>query len=315
MILVTGATGFVGTALLDELARREMDVRAAHRSNSFQAPNPVKQFKLQDLDSSTDWFRALEGIDTVIHAAARAHVMNDSVSDPLSEFRKVNTEGTMNLARQAATADVKRFIFISSIKVNGEMTAPGKPFTADDDPAPEDPYGISKWEAEVGLRRLAAESDLKVVILRPPLVYGPEVKGNFLSLIRWVSKGLPLPLGSVHNQRSLVALDNLVDLIITCIEHTAAANQTFLVADGEDLSTEELIQRMGKAFGKKPRLLPCPVSLLNAAASLVGKKKVAQRLLGSLQVDVSKTRNQLGWTQPITVDEGLKRVAEYFINY
>ncbi|AEY02316.1 NAD-dependent epimerase/dehydratase [Oceanimonas sp. GK1] len=233
--------------------------------------------------------------------------MKDEVADPLAEYRKVNVEGTLNLARQAAVAGLKRFIFISSIKVNGEQTLLGKPFTADDAAAPEDAYGMSKWEAEQGLRQLAAETGMEVVIIRPPLVYGPGVKGNFASMIKLVEKGLPLPLGAIHNRRSLVALDNLVDLIITCIDHPGAANQVFLAGDGEDVSTTELLRGVANAAGKPCRLLPVPAGLLQLGATALGKKAVAQRLLGSLQVDISKARNLLGWTPPLSVEQGLKR--------
>ena len=308
MKLVTGANGFLGSAVLTALEKSDIPVRGAVRNLARS------HVAVGDIGADTNWKSALEGVDTIVHTAARVHVVNDSATDPLAEFRKVNTEGTLNLAKQAASAKVKRFVFISSIKVNGESTVLGKPFTADDEPAPEDPYGISKWETEIGLRQLEAETDMEVVVIRPPLVYGPGVKGNFNSLIRWVNSGLPLPLGSVHNKRSMVALDNLVDLIVTCVEHPAAANQTFLVGDGEDLSIAELLKRTGMALGKNARLFPFPVSLLNTAALLLGKKDVALRLLGSLQVDVSKTRTQLDWEPPISVDEGLNRVAEAFTN-
>ena len=238
--------------------------------------------------------------------------MNDSAKGSLNEFRKVNVEGTLNLARQAADAQAKRFIFISSIKVNGESTDPGKPFTVEDQPNPMDPYGISKWETEVGLHQVAKETGLEVVVIRPPLVYGPGVRANFLRMMRWINSGAPLPLGAIHNKRSLVALDNLVDLIVTCIEHPAAANQTFLAGDGEDLSTTELLQRIGKALGKPARLIPFPASMLTFVASLLGKWDVAHRLCGSLQVDISKARTLLGWEPPVSLDEGLRKVAEDF---
>jgi nucleoside-diphosphate-sugar epimerase len=261
----------------------------------------------REVDGLTAWADLLLGQDVVIHTAARAHVMEDEVADALAEYRRVNVDGTLNLARQAAAAGVKRFIFISSIKVNGEQTPLGQPFTADDTPAPEDAYGISKWEAEQGLLQLASETDMEVVIIRPPLVYGPGVKGNFANMIKLVSKGLPLPLGAIHNQRSLVALDNLVDLIVTCIDHPAAANQVFLAGDGQDLSTTRLLRCVARALGKPSRLIPVPASFLKLAAALLGKKAVAQRLLGSLQLDISKARHLLGWTPPITVEEGFRR--------
>jgi len=233
--------------------------------------------------------------------------MNDEVAEPLAAFREVNVQGTLNLACQAAAVGVKRFIFISSIKVNGEQTRLGQSFFSHDDPSPEDFYGISKHEAEQGLRELAAETGMEVVIIRPPLVYGPSVKGNFASMIKLVGKGLPLPLGAVHNKRSLVALDNLVDLIITCIDHPGAANETFLVSDGEDLSTTQLLQGVAAAMGKPSRLIPVPAGLLQFGATLLGKKAMAQRLLGSLQVDISHTRKCLNWTPPLTVKQGLQR--------
>ena len=267
-----------------------------------------------DIGPDTNWETALEGVDTIVHTAARVHVMKDSTKDPLREFRKVNLEGTLSLGRQAAYASVKRFIFISSIKVNGESTASGKPFSANDLPDPADPYGISKWETEVGLHQLAKETGMEIVIVRPPLIYGPGVKANFLRMMRWVNNGVPLPLGAIHNKRSLVALDNLVDLIITCVEHPAAANQTFLAGDDEDLSTTELLQCMGNALGKPARLIPFPAGLLTLAAFLLGKRDVAQRLCGSLQVDISKARELLGWSPPVSVEDGLRKTAEDFTN-
>ena len=247
----------------------------------------------------------------MIHTAARVHVMHDAATDPLSEYRRVNVQGTLHFARQAAAAGVKRFVFLSSIKVNGEATQVGQTFMADDAPAPQDPYGISKMEAEAGLREISAQTGMDVVIIRPPLVYGSGVKANFAAMMRWLSCGVPLPLGAItHNRRSLVALDNLVDLIVTCITHPAAANQTFLVSDGEDLSTTDLLRRMGQALGKPARLLPVPPALLKLGAALLGKPELAQRLCGSLQVDISKTRQLLGWCPPLSVDEGLRRAAK-----
>lgn len=306
-ILLTGSTGFVGTRLTGEINRLggHSLTCAVRQLGSAECE---REFLVSDIDANTDWSSALDGQQqVVIHSAARAHIMKDEVSDPLSEYRRVNVEGTLNLARQAAKAEVKRFIYISSIKVNGEQTPLDKPFTAENLPAPEDSYGISKLEAERGLRKIATETDMEVVIIRPPLVYGPGVKGNFAQMIKLVDKGIPLPLGAVQNRRSLVALDNLVDLIITCVVHPAAANQVFLAGDGEDLSTTELLRRVGKAMGKPVRLVPVPVGLLMLGATLLGKKSVAQRLLGSLQVDISKARELLGWEPPLLVDEGLRR--------
>lgn len=312
-VLVTGATGFVGHALALNLIHREFSVVASVRRISTELPAETCQEVVGELGANTDWSSALSAIDVVIHTAARVHVMNDSSVDPLAEFRKVNLEGTMALARQAVQAGVKRFIFISSIKVNGEETIPGKPFTADDLPAPVDPYGISKAETEQALLALAASTGLEVVIIRPVLVYGPGVKANFQSLMKWLSKGLPLPLGLIRNRRSLVSLDNLVDLILTCIDHPAAVNQVFLVSDGEDLSTTELLQRVAKALGVPARLLPVPAGLIKVAAGLVGKHSISQRLLGSLQVDISKTCELLDWVPPVSVDAALKKTAQSFL--
>ena len=305
-MLLTGGTGFLGNRLVTTLqSKPNLNLSVAVRSH---AGIPFARIvKIASLDANTDWSNALADQCIVIHTAARAHIMKDEVADPLAEYRRVNVDGTLNLARQAVVAGVKRFIFISSIKVNGEQTLLDKPFTADDIAAPEDAYGISKWEAECGLQQLATETGMEVVIIRPPLVYGRGVKGNFLSMFRVVEKTLPLPLGAIHNQRSLVSLDNLVDLIVTCIDHPAAANQTFLVSDGEDLSTTELLRRLGQAMGKPTRLLPVPAPMLQLGATLLGKKAVAQKLLGSLQVDISATCSTLGWHPPVSVDEGLRR--------
>lgn len=267
-----------------------------------------------DLGPETDWWQPVSGVDVVIHTAARVHMMHEPAADLLAEYRRVNVQGTLNLARQAAAAKVRRFIFLSSIKVNGEETASGVPFKADDVPAPADGYGVSKREAEDGLRKLASETGMEIVVIRPPLVYGPGVKANFLSMMRWLSKGVPLPFGAVRNKRSLVALDNLVDLLVACINHPAAANQTFLVSDGEDLSTTELLSRTGAALGKPARLIPVPVSILTAAAFLAGKREIARRLCSSLQVDISKTRDLLGWVPPVSVDEALRATARHFLN-
>ena len=248
----------------------------------------------------------------MVHTAARVHLLRDGAADPLAAFRRVNVQGTLDLAQQAAAAGVRRLVFISSVKVHGETTALGTPYFADDAPAPRDAYGSSKMEAEDGLRSIAATSGMEVVIIRPPLVYGPGVKANFQVMLRWLSRGMPLPLGAIHNQRSLVALDNLVDLIVTCTHHPAAANQTFLVSDGEDMSTTQLLRRLGQAMGRPARLIPVPPALLKAGAAMLGKPGLAQRLCGSLQVDITKTRQLLGWSPPISVDEGLRRAAKGF---
>lgn len=309
-VLVTGATGFVGNALISALQAQAYDVAGSVRTPLAKTTTYIH---VGELGPGTKWDAAVQGRQVVVHTAARVHIMNEQAADPLASFRRANVDGTLRLARQAAEAGVRRFIYLSSIKVNGEGTQLGKPFTAEDPPAPIDPYGISKREAEEGLRSIAAESGMEVVIVRPPLVYGPGVKANFLDMMCWLYKGIPLPLGTVNNRRSLVALDNLVDLIIRCIDHPAAANQTFLAGDGEDLSTTELLRRMGAALGRPARLLPLPPALLQAGAAMLGKRSVAQRLLGSLQVDISKTRTQLGWDPPVSVDEALRKTAAHFL--
>jgi nucleoside-diphosphate-sugar epimerase len=315
MILLTGATGFVGGALVRQLAADCLSngVVAAVRRKAESLPEAVRQISVGDLLPTTDWGSALQGVNVVVHCAARVHVMQDDATDPLQAHRMVNVSGTCNLARQAVAAGVCRFVYISSIKVNGEFTDAGRPFTVDDAPAPEDPYGVSKHEAELALRQIAAETGMEVVIIRPPLVYGPGVKANFESMIRWLSFGIPLPLaGITQNRRSLVALDNLVDLIVTCLSHPSAANQTFMVSDGEDLSTADLLRRMGAAIGHPVRLFYMPPSVLKLGALVVNKPGIHQRLCGSLQLDITKTRQLLGWTPPVSVDEGLRRVAEGF---
>jgi nucleoside-diphosphate-sugar epimerase len=312
-ILVTGSTGFVGRALIDKLLSDSgHGLRAVTRNSIDTSFGAVETVEVKDLSSSTDWTIALKKVDVVIHLAARVHVMNDMSLDPLTEFREVNVEGTLNLARQAVAAGVKRFIFISSIKVNGELTQLGHPFKADDAPAPIDPYGISKMEAEHGLQILAAKTGMEVVIIRPVLVYGPRVKANFFNMMKWLNRSIPLPLGAIHNKRSLVAIENLVDLINTCVSHPKAANQIFLVSDGNDLSTSELLRFMAVALRKSLVLLPVPSVVLEVFASLFGKRAVCQRLCGSLQVDISKTQLLLNWIPPVSVDEALAKTARYF---
>ena len=287
--MLTGATGFIGKALLECLVTdTSYTPVAAIRGNYIDFPYNVPSIPIGDISPVTDWSEALSGTEFVIHTAGRAHVLKETADNPLVEYRRINTECTLNLARQAANLGIRRFVFISSIGVNGNYNI--RPFTEQDIPNPVEPYAISKLEAEQGLREIAAETGMDVVIIRPPLVYGPEAPGNFGRLMRVVYKGIPLPLGAIHNKRSFVALDNLVDLIVTCIEHPAAANQTFLAGDGEDLSTTDLLRRIGEALGKPARLIPVPARLLMAAAAMLGKRDVAQRLLVSLQVDISKTR-------------------------
>lgn len=311
-VLITGANGFVGSALCERLSKARLSVRCAVRKQTM-AQDRNREIVVGSLSSETDWAVALREVDQVVHLAARVHIMNDKSTDPLAEFRRVNVEATVNLARQAASARVSRFVFMSSIKVNGEFTEPGRPFTADDVPNPEDPYGMSKCEAEKLLREISASTGMEVVIIRPPLVYGPGVKANFESIMRWLACGLPIPLAAAtENRRSLVALDNLVDLIVTCLNHPAAANQTFLVSDGEDLSTAQLFKRMGAAMGHSARLFYLPLVLLKLGAIVLNKPSIYQRLCGSLQLDIAKTIQLLDWTPPVSVDEELRRAAESF---
>lgn len=312
-VLVTGASGFVGRALV----RRLGDMAGVHVVAAMRRPGavtlgggPSTSVMCVGAESpldQVDWSSALGGVDGVVHLAARVHMLRDESADPLAACRAANVAGTLNLARQCVQAGVKRFVFLSSIKVNGEATRPGQRFEEWDAPAPRDAYAISKLEAEQGLHELSAQSGMEVVIIRPPLVYGRGVKANFAALVRGVQRGWPLPLGAICNQRSLVALDNLVDLIAVCLVHPGAANETFLVSDGQDLSTPDLIRGIAHAVGAKPRLLRVPVWALRAVASLLGKRDAMQRLCGDLQVDIDKARRLLGWIPPVSVDEGLRR--------
>lgn len=302
-VLLTGAAGFIGKHLHLQLRQQGFNVSSVGRVKNAQT---MISHEVASIDQHTEWSEALNDIDVVIHLAARVHVMKDESKAPLLAYREINVEATLNLARQAAHAKVKRFIFMSSIKVNGEQTTVGRPFTAEDIPAPEDAYGISKMEAEQGLLMLAKDTGMEVVIIRPPLVYGPGVKGNFSTMIKLLQTGLPLPFGAIANQRSLVAIDNLIHLIMVCINHPAAANQVFLVSDGEDLSTTDLLRRLALAAGVSSRLIPFPTAWVNFVFTILGKKMMAGRILGSLQVDISKTREVLGWQPPVTVDQGLR---------
>ena len=309
MFLITGVTGFVGNSLANRLLSDDESqlLVVASRKGLQWWPDRVLPVATGDLSQSIDWFCALDGVSVVVHRAARVKVMQDTEADPLTAFRAVNVDSTLNLARQAAAVGVKRFVFISSVKVNGESTLPGRAFTEADLSNPKDAYGQSKFEAEQGLHQVSADTGMEVVIIRPPLVYGPGVKANFAALIRAVQRGWPLPLGSVHNLRSFVGLDNLVDFIVTCITNPQAANQTFLVSDGQDLSTTELVRVMARAAGVSARLLPVSVWALRAGASLLGKDDAVQRLCGNLQVDITKARSLLGWVPPVSVEEGLRR--------
>ncbi|MFW3895899.1 UDP-glucose 4-epimerase family protein [Pseudomonas bharatica] len=312
-VLLTGASGFVGKAVMERMSKDGTELIVPLRRPAAQLPVGVSSYIFDDLADERAWPQDQNSVDTVIHCASRVHVMNEVAADPLAEFRKVNVQSTLAFAQRAARAGVKRFIFISSIKVNGEGTSQGRPYRADDTPAPSDPYGVSKQEAEEQLRQLGADTGMEIVIIRPVLVYGPGVKANFLNMMRWLDKGVPLPFGAIHNKRSLVALENLVDLIAVCARHPGAANQTFMVSDGHDVSTTELLKSMGRALGRPARLLPVPSSLLVMAANLLGKRSLSQRLCGSLQVDISETRRRLDWTPPVSLEKALSDAAEYYL--
>jgi len=313
-ILLTGANGFIGSAIASAVVSQGHDLRllVRRKTKRFSYPVAQSQCDLENLDDlATEVFL---NTDCVIHSAARAHVMNECSLDPLSEYRKSNRDMTINLAKLASKYGVKRFIYLSSIKVNGEQTEPGSAFQADDVFSSGDPYAVSKYEAEVGILKIARDSGMEVVIIRPPLVYGPKVKANFASMISWVKKGIPLPFGSVDNKRSLVALDNLVDFILLCADREKspkAANQVFLVSDGQDVSTTTLLSKVGRAYGARARLLPVPVSFMRLAAKLLGKGNIADRLFGNLQVDSRKARELLGWKPVITMDKQLRKMAKF----
>jgi nucleoside-diphosphate-sugar epimerase len=312
-VLVTGASGFVGKALCSALLAEGVSVRAAVRSsNSISAIAGLQVAAVGEIGAQTDWSAALADVDCLIHCAARAHVMQETEADALAAYRAVNVAGTQRLAEQAAAMGVRRLVFLSSIKVNGEQTALGAPFLFSDTPAPEDPYGVSKWEAEQALWDVSARRGLELVVVRSPLVYGPGVKGNLLRLLRWVARGVPLPLRAVNNQRSLVGLSNLVDLLLRCAEHPAAAGQTFLASDGHDLSIPQLIRLMAVGMNRPARLLPVPVALLQAGGSLLGKRGEIDRLVGSLQVDSGYTQAQLGWAPPVSVADGVREMARWY---
>ena len=313
-VLVTGANGFVGNRLCRVLHEKGYIIRAAFRQVVPTINCCIRdRVAIGDISLGTNWEKSLHNMDCIVHLAARVHVMQDSTIDPLAEYRKINVDATLNLARQAAQTGVRRFIFLSTIKVNGEQTLPGKPFTEKDVPEPRDPYSISKYEAEKQLQELADETGMEMVIIRPVLVYGPGVKGNFASMMHYLRKGVPLPFGAIHNRRSLVALDNLVDLIFICIEHSAAANQVFLVSDGNDVSTTELFKQMAEALNLSSRLIPIPERLLMLGATILGKQAFALRLLGSLQVDISKAVDLLEWNPPVRMKEALRETARHFL--
>ncbi len=311
-VLVTGASGFVGQAVCSSLLSRGVTVLAAARSELQPAPGQGT-VRLSEMSGSTDWSKVLDGVEGIIHLAARVHVMKETAADPWREFLISNVEATRRLAEQAAEAGVRRLVFISSVKVNGEQTAPGHPFTTEDEPAPGDAYGASKLLAEEALADVAARTGLEVVGIRPPLVYGPGVKGNFLTLLKACRRRLPLPLGGIDNRRSLVYLGNLVDALLRALDHPAAPGNTYLVRDGEDLSTPQLVRRLSAALGVQPRLLPAPLGLMRAAAGVIGRRGAVERLTSSLQVDDSALREDLGWAPPFTVDQGLALTARWAV--
>lgn len=334
-ILVTGASGFVGSATCAWLVAQGLAVVGAVRQLPTRPLAGVDYRSVGDLDAGTDWRDTLAGVDAVVHCAARVHVMRETATDPLAAFRSANVAGTEQLARQAAAAGVKRLVFISSIKVNGEETAPPLPnplprgerelaisltrgtrgnFREDDAPAPQDSYGQTKWEAEAMLARVAQETGLEVVVVRPPLVYGPGVKGNLARLLSWVERGVPLPLAGIRNARSLIGIDNLASALHACLTHRAATGRTYLVRDGEDVSTPELVRRLGQHLGKPARLFALPAPLLEGLAGLAGRRADVQRLTGSLIVDDSLIRRELGWVPPRTLDEGLAQMARAWLD-
>lgn len=309
-ILLTGSSGFVGAALAKSIRASHFGLVAPTRTGSVSDNNdlPARLAKtMGEINAATDWGRFLNGVETVVHCAAASEVIKNPDTKQLHALRSVNVEGTLNLACQAASSGVKRLVFLSSIKVNGDTTGPGTPFTYDDSPLPVDVYGLSKLEAERGLQHIARDTGMEFVIIRSPLIYGPGVKGNFAMLIKLVEYGVPLPLSNIRNQRSFIGIDNLVDLVTTCISHPKAANQILLASDDQDLSIKELLHGIAQVIGKPSRLFPCPPRVLAAAAKIIGKASLAQRLLGSLQVDVSRTKHLLEWVPPVDVKEGLSR--------
>jgi len=313
LVVVTGASGFVGSSLSTSLAAAGFRVRAAVRAGTpaeLPGCSGVERAILGDISARPGWSSVLTNVDCVVHCAARAHVMHETAGEALAAYRAVNVDGSRRLAEQAAAAGVRRLVYLSSIKVNGEQTALGAPFSRLDTPAPQDTYGVSKSEAEQALWEVSAKTGLEVVVARPPLVYGSGVKGNLARLLKLVRLGLPLPLGALQNKRSLIGLDNLVDLLIRCVDHPEAAGQTFLVSDGEDLSTPDLIRHMAAAMNHSPRLFPAPVSLLRLAGGALGKRAEIDRLVGSSQIDSSHTRQVLGWTPPLSVQEGIRRMVQ-----
>jgi len=311
-LLITGATGYIGRALLARLTRDDFgSLLATTQRPTSVLPAGVEPVVIGDISTYHDWQQWLTDVDVVIHTAGRAHVLTETATDPLAEFRRINVDGTLNLAAQAEKCGVKRFIFISSIGVNGAVTH-GRAFDESMSVAPHADYAISKWEAEIGLLQIAKDSAMEVVIIRPPLVYASDAPGNFSRLLRIIAKGVPLPLASVKNQRSFISLDNLVDFIVKCIDHPDAGNETFVVADGEDISTPQLIRLLSKGMGKSCRLVPAPIAFLRFGARILHREGICQQLCDSLQVDISKARNVMGWTPPLSATAGLTMAAEEY---
>ena len=312
-VLVTGASGFIGSVVCARLLQLGYHVKATvrGRERAHALPDTIERVLVPDISGAVDWTAALKGVAGVIHLVSPATRPELDANGQLEHFRSVNVEGTRRLAEQAAAAGVRRFVYMSTLKVNGERSDDG-PFSEEDLPRPEDAYGISKWEAEQALRRVATETGMGIVVLRAPLVYGPGVKGNFLRLMNLVARGVPLPLASIENRRSLIYVGNLVDATLATIASPQAAGNTYLVSDGEDVSTPDLIRRIAAALGVRPRLLPCPVALLRAAAALVRRGEEAARLTGSLQLDSSKIRRELGWSPPATLADGIAATARWW---
>jgi UDP-N-acetyl-alpha-D-quinovosamine dehydrogenase len=313
-ILVSGASGFVGSAVVNGARACGMQARPLRRR--FDGTGfDIAETTAHDMPGAVATMTGWEGIDAIVHCAGRAHVMKETAENPLEVFRASNVAATIALARQAVDAGIARFVFLSSIKVNGELTTPGAPFRPDDPPSPTDPYGVSKHEAELALRRLSIETGLQVVVIRPVLVYGPGVRGNFLSLMHGLQRRIPLPFRRIHNRRSLVGISNLVDLILTAVRHPNASGETFLVSDDDDLSTPMLLERTAIALGTEALLVPVPVSVLRFAAAVIGRRKAIERLCGTLQVDIQRTRAVLGWSPPVSVDAELGRTARHFLTH
>lgn len=305
-LLITGANGFIGRALILKLALQTNHfIRASVRKKIIQFPNQIQVSENMDASANTNWTDVLKDIDIVVHLFARVHVMDDKVADPLLEFRSINVNATIALAKKAANLGIKRFVFLSSVKVNGESTL-HKPFREVDLPHPQDAYATSKWEAEEALRKISKDTGMEVVIIRSPLVYGPNVKANFLKMMQYIKRGVPLPLGAIQNKRSLIGIDNLIDFIVTTISHPKAAHQTFLISDDEDISTTDLLRRVGKHIGKPARLIPLDPKILSFIFNILGRQDFGNRLLGSLEVDITKAKKLLAWSPPKTLDEGLR---------